>query len=251
MELQNRKDDLELLYRFLDGELTPEQEKQALHIIAENDELRELLRFDKFLKESFTEEPKAELFSIPEHFTDEVMDRIEQMDAENAPAYSWSEKIFDMVRGWFAPRQYTFRPALVYVIPAVLLFVYTGFFQGGMQPSGLDVKPVGMDSGIESSTQVQYISESQSAAEEVWIRFVYIDENADQIAVAGNFSNWEPVEMTSQEMKGKKVWTGLVPVERGEHHYMFIKDGEEWVSDPLAEVLRDDGFGNKNAVIYL
>jgi hypothetical protein len=38
---------------------------------------------------------------------------------------------------------------------------------------------------------------------------------------------------------------------RGEHRYMFVKDGEEWVTDPMAPMQREDGFGNKNAVIYL
>jgi hypothetical protein len=40
-------------------------------------------------------------------------------------------------------------------------------------------------------------------------------------------------------------------MDRGEHRYMFIKNGEKWVTDPLAPVQQDDGFGNKNAVIYL
>jgi len=250
MRTQNEKGGLELLYKFLDGELSPEKEKQALYIIAEHDELRENLRFDKYLKKLLIEEHELESFSVPDNFSDDVMNRIEQMQEDVSPALSWTDKLSDTILGWFAPRQYTFRPALVYLIPAVMLFVYTGFFQGGIQPSEIDVNQVGMDSNIESSAQVQYISED-SAAEKVWIRFVYIDEEAEKIAVAGNFSDWNPVEMTRQEMNGKNVWTGLVPVERGEHHYMFIKDGEEWISDPLAEVQRDDGFGNKNAVIFL
>jgi hypothetical protein len=40
-------------------------------------------------------------------------------------------------------------------------------------------------------------------------------------------------------------------MERGEHRYMFVKNGENWVTDPLAAIQQDDGFGNKNAVIYL
>jgi hypothetical protein len=30
---------------------------------------------------------------------------------------------------------------------------------------------------------------------------------------------------------------------------MFVVDGKAWVTDPKAETYRDDGFGNKNAVM--
>lgn len=247
----NQFDKYRLIEQYFEGSLSPAEEKKALYLIAEDDELRSMFRFELSLSKMLHESEEPASFSVPATFTDDVMSRIKQMEEKKTPDYSWADKIYEMISGWFAPRQYTFRPALAYVIPAVLLIVYTGFFRGGAQPEKLDLNQVGMDSGIESSTQTKYISESQSATEEVWIRFVYIDEDAEQVAVAGNFSDWEPVEMASQEMNGKKVWTGLVPVERGEHHYMFIKDGEEWISDPLAEIQRDDGFGNKNAVIFL
>jgi hypothetical protein len=52
-------------------------------------------------------------------------------------------------------------------------------------------------------------------------------------------------------VNGKTVWTGLVPVSRGEHEYQFVVDGEKWVTDPLAPVKEDDGFGAKNAVLKL
>jgi hypothetical protein len=30
---------------------------------------------------------------------------------------------------------------------------------------------------------------------------------------------------------------------------MFIVDGREWVADPNAPTVRDDGFGNRNSVM--
>jgi len=244
MSQQNKFEKNNLISRFLDGELSPEEERAALHLIAENDQLRSMLRFDRFLSDSLKEEQTIESFAVPEDFTDNVMSQIHEMEEKAMAKESWFDAALKTISGWFEPREYSFRPALVYIVPAVLLIVYTGLLKE-------NESQLVFNSVSEYPAGVNFVSDEKQSAEEVWIRFVYIDEDAEQVSVAGNFSDWEPVEMSSQMMNGKKVWSGLVPVERGEHHYMFVKDGEEWISDPLAEVQRDDGFGNKNAVIYL
>lgn len=240
MSQQNRFEENNLVSRFLDGELSPEEERAALHLIAEKDQLRS----NRFLSESLREESRMDFLAVPDDFTDSVMSRIHEMQEEALVKESWFDVVFQTINGWFEPKDYSFRPALVYIVPAVLLIAFVGFFKEN------DAR-IAFNSATELPAEVNYASQAQQNPEEVWIRFVYIDEDAEQVSVAGNFSDWEPVEMSSQMMNGKKVWSGLVPVERGEHHYMFVKDGEEWISDPLAEVQRDDGFGNKNAVIYL
>ena len=238
----DRLDKYERLNRFLDGNLSPEDENKALHLIAEDDELRSMLRFDGMLSDALSDRGGMDSFSVPDNFSDDVMSKIEELEQELETETTWTEFLFQHINTWFTPREYTVRPALAFALPAILLVAFGGLFLVDTQQS---------DAGSEITNGTEFISDNHSTSEEVWIRFIYIDEGADQIAVAGDFSDWNPVDMTSQEMNGKKVWTGLVSVERGEHHYMFVKDGEEWISDPLAEVQRDDGFGNKNAVIYL
>jgi 1,4-alpha-glucan branching enzyme len=83
------------------------------------------------------------------------------------------------------------------------------------------------------------------------MRFVYTSEAADSVAVAGDFSDWEPIPLSPRTVNGQTVWTGLVPVSRGEHEYQFVINGTRWVTDPLAPVTRDDGFGAENAVLKL
>lgn len=233
-----------LVSRYIDGDLSSEDEKAALHLIAEDEEMRSMLRFDRFLSRSLSDELEAERFSVPDDFTDSVMSRINEMEESSSAEESWVDSVWQTVVGWFAPHEYSFRPALLYMVPALLLITYIGFLKGNNQPiAGNNVSEV--------PAEVSFASDGPRNSEKVWMRFVYIDEDAQQVSVAGNFSDWEPVEMSSQVMNGKKVWSGLVPVERGEQRYMFVKDGEEWISDPLAEVHRDDGFGNKNAVVHL
>lgn len=71
---------------------------------------------------------------------------------------------------------------------------------------------------------------------------------ATSVALAGDFNDWE-ADMVLQDRDGDGVWTGRVLIEPGVHKYMFVVDGNEWVTDPDAERYSDDGFGNRNAVL--
>jgi len=82
----------------------------------------------------------------------------------------------------------------------------------------------------------------------VFVQFVLEAPGAATVAVAGDFSEWEPA-FDLDDADGDGVWTGRVPVQPGVHSYMFLIDGSEWLTDPRAERYQDDGFGNRNAVL--
>jgi hypothetical protein len=86
------------------------------------------------------------------------------------------------------------------------------------------------------------------AAPVVYVQFMLEAPGATTVAVAGDFSEWEPT-FTLDDADGDGVWTGRVPVRPGVHSYMFVIDGTEWQTDPRAERYQDDGFGNRNAVL--
>lgn len=240
MKGQNKDHLNELLHRFLDGDLQPEEERDALILIAEDDEMRERLRFDRRISSILSNNFDAETYAVPDGFTDDVMSEIVQLEKQQAPKQTWLDSVKQQLEALFTPREFSFSPATIFAVPALVLITIAGLYQ-------TESFHIGETAEYTAGTQIV----SGEHSEEIWIRFVYIDDEASQVAVAGNFSDWEPVELDSREMDGKTVWTGLVPVERGEHRYMFVRNGEEWISDPLAEIQRDDGFGNKNAVIYL
>jgi len=72
--------------------------------------------------------------------------------------------------------------------------------------------------------------------------------DADHVEVAGSFTDWRPT-LELEDPDGDGVWTGSAPLEAGVHQYMFVVDGEQWVTDPNADRYVADGFGNKNAVV--
>jgi hypothetical protein len=235
-EMNNSKE--ELFRKFLDGELNNEQERKALLMIADDDDLREMLRFERSLLRSFSEEPDPASFTVPESFSDAVMSQIEsgketrtKIDSEKkTPVYNL-----------FSARKVTLNP--VYAAAAVIL-LSIGF--GWLFSLQQQDSHIAFSGELDTSTELVSYNDS-----EIWIRFVYFDEDAESIEVAGDFSDWDPVALSREYVGDKQVWTGLIPMNRGEHRYMFVRDGEEWITDPLAAVQQDDGFGNKNAVLYL
>jgi hypothetical protein len=82
----------------------------------------------------------------------------------------------------------------------------------------------------------------------VYVQFMLDAPGASSVSVAGDFSEWEP-SFTLEDVDGDGVWTGRIPVQPGVHTYMFLIDGTEWRTDPRADRYRDDGFGNRNAVL--
>jgi hypothetical protein len=233
MEDETNRD--ELFRQYLDGELNDVEESKVLHMIADDPDMREVLHFERTLFQAFGNEMNPDSFTVPENFSDSVMSSI----AEKLPDTNRKEepaKIFSL----FSARQVTLNP--VYAAAAVILLSLGFGYLFTIPQSG----EIAIADDFDLSTQM--VSETES---KVWIRFVYFDETAESIEVAGDFSDWDPVELSREFVGDKQVWTGLIPVTRGEHRYMFVKDGDQWLTDPLAEVQQDDGFGNKNAVLYL
>ncbi|MGM0506521.1 MAG: hypothetical protein ACQER4_04975 [Bacteroidota bacterium] len=265
----------ELVRRYFDGELSIEEERDALLVIAEDPILREWLRMERELPARLQELDEAQA-AVPDRFSDRVMQAVSerelqlQSEHETEASYGESrsrrqeaeqailERLARVMERMMEPARFELRP--VWAMAALLALVggWAVMFSG---PAGSDGGPVADNGGAvteqaapadelraDEPLATQVVAEE---AESVWIRFVFIDPDAEQLAVAGDFTEWEPMTLTREQVGDRQVWTGMVQVPRGEHHYMFIRNGEEWITDPFAEITRDDGFGNENAVLYL
>jgi hypothetical protein len=229
---------------YLNDELDPEAEREMLREIAEDPDLRAMLRFELQLNDALPDWEEQQTTAVPDGFTDRVMMQLPD-PAEAAPSL-W-QQVWDGVADLlWKQRELMWRPAYAVM---VLLLMLTGAWWIGQQRLAT---PSGFNSAMTvSEAQRQVQPASAQVNQKVMLRFVYIDDEAESIAVAGDFSDWEPIPLTQKLVNGKRVWTGMVSMSRGEHNYMFRVNGEQWVTDPMAAVQREDGFGNKNAVIYL
>lgn len=229
-----------LFQQYLDGELSPQAERRALHLFADDEKLRALLRFEQKFQAAFRAEVNPRSFTVPPGFSGRVMHRIEARKTDAVP-YGLLHTVKRLAAWGWQPRAVRWRPAYAALV-ALLLAVAVSLPYRLQEPAN--------EQTVLPGESVQPVSES---SDKVLLRFVFIDGDgqARSVEVAGDFSNWEPIALTRQTVNNEQIWTGLVEMDRGQHQYMFIRNGEEWVTDPLAPVQQDDGFGNKNAVIYL
>lgn len=72
---------------------------------------------------------------------------------------------------------------------------------------------------------------------------------AQQVELVGSFNHWRPGTIRLDGPDASGHWTATVALPEGRHEYLFLVNGQQWVTDPAATVHRPDGFGHLNAVI--
>lgn len=85
----------------------------------------------------------------------------------------------------------------------------------------------------------------------VLVRFELTAPEAQRVTLVGSFNGWSPDQVELARSPDTGLWTGTVPLEPGEHQYLFVIDGGQWIPDPLAHAQVDDGFGQTNSVIVV
>jgi anti-sigma factor RsiW len=72
------------------------------------------------------------------------------------------------------------------------------------------------------------------------------DVKARSVAAAGDFNDWQAVQMK----KGQDgVWRVRLSLQPGRYQYSFVVDGEKWIADPRAATLVSSGYGGQNSVL--
>jgi len=91
-------------------------------------------------------------------------------------------------------------------------------------------------------------SATAGAPTPVMVRLVVLQPDARTVSAVGDFNGWDPAR-TSLQQVSNGVWSVTLPLTPGRYEYMFVVDGQRWVSDPAAIEQSDDGFGARNAVL--
>lgn len=142
----------------------------------------------------------------------------------------YKPSLMERVRIWFMrPRTLTVRPmqAIPAVVCAIALFAL----------AIIKVDTPADEAAIRLST----------------VRFVMHDADrmARKVAVIGSFNNWRAERSLMWYSEKAGAWVLEAQLPPGDHEYMFLVNGKDFVPDPLAEMVRDDGFGNKNSIVFV
>jgi 1,4-alpha-glucan branching enzyme len=82
------------------------------------------------------------------------------------------------------------------------------------------------------------------------VRFMLAHATAKSVSIAGDFNDWSTATHPLAR-NGSGTWSAVVALPPGDHKFMFVVDGTEWLVPPQAEDYVDDGFGSRNGVVIV
>jgi len=168
--------------------------------------------------------------SLPEvstspDFTEKLMSKISQIKEKEReriiPAWQISLKNL-----WSTPR-YRYSLVSILTVAVFCFFAFTFLFHPSVLPGQR-----------ETLAQVE-------------VTFTISGIEAKSISVAGDFNGWNTSTNRLEDPEGDGIWTGKMYLKPGRYEYMLVIDNSKWVTDPNAKVYANDGFGSKNAVLYI
>jgi len=213
---------------YLDGEIPREELPEDLRADAG--------RWDRLLDEMRSTAPERAPTDLGRRVMAELPDR---------PDAPWWHRAWEWI---VRPRTVRVSPlgaAMAAAVLALAVAVPSGLLETGGTPGD-----AGAPAGGGSPATVAATGGPEAESPRVYLQFRLEAPDARSVAVAGDFTNWEPRYYLS-DADGDGVWTGRVPLSPGVHEYMYVVNGSRWVTDPGAERYSDDGFGNRNAVVTI
>ncbi|BDQ37290.1 hypothetical protein SYK_16500 [Pseudodesulfovibrio nedwellii] len=180
------------------------------------DEQKKILMEDAII-ESIRRAPET---AVPEGFSERVMEGL----SPKTPSV-WTRIYLWLVR----PQVMTIRP--FQVIPVVTLAVALLAF------SFIQMNPAPGTDGLQLST----------------VKFVMYDGgmSAQNVSVVGSFNGWKSDRSVMWYSVEAGAWVLEAELPPGDHEYLFLVNGKNLVPDPLAPLTRDDGFGNRNSIMFV
>jgi len=131
-----------------------------------------------------------------------------------------------------------------------------------LAPRAVNVRPVWVPVLAAAAALVVFLAPHRPAPEAspvvavrpvtdtVFVHFELAAPRARSVSVAGSFNGWR-VGALAMNRGANGVWTATAALPVGEHRYEFVVDGTQWVPDPTAHAVVDDGFGGRNSVIVV
>ena len=83
------------------------------------------------------------------------------------------------------------------------------------------------------------------------LMFIFHDDNAHSVSVAGDFNEWSHVA-TPLRRNDSGLWFTEIAVPRaGRFEYKFIINGRRWLEDPNNGMKAPDNYGSLNSVLVI
>lgn len=210
-----------LLQRFIDQELTPDE---RISLIRELDRSPDLRRRLLEMEMVAAEAQRLPRLTPRPGFTAQVLANLP------VPRKTLLQRLREVL--WM-PHVTEWNVAGAAVVVALLLVLAWSF---------------GRLSALPPTVPSVAVAPAMPAEPLVLVRLVMVQPSAATVAVAGDFNGWDP-SRTPLLRADNGMWTTTIQLKPGRYQYMFVIDGKEWQTDPLASEVSQDGFGQQNAVL--
>jgi hypothetical protein len=234
-----------LLARYLDGELAEDEASWLLDLTRDDPSLEgELRAYEKMLSACSTLPAR-----IPSSdFKERVM---QQLRSESHFSVPISQDTRAHRGEWLRAKGGRWGRVLAVAASLAILFG-AGYFSarigrvGGGSQAGWARVPLGSPASSEA-----WDSEPAGVEGQRVVQVIHVPSARDvqHVNIAGSFNNWDPDSIPMR--KEGSVWIVVLTLPPGTYEYMFVENGDRWISDALAPMTRDDGFGGRNAVLDL
>ncbi|MEW6127019.1 MAG: S8 family serine peptidase [Acidobacteriota bacterium] len=87
--------------------------------------------------------------------------------------------------------------------------------------------------------------------EEGRLVFAYHDDAAEQVAIVGDFNQWNPTQTVFEKVTDGIWRVAIAPPPPGEYRYKFVVNRHRWIEDPSNLMKEPDSFGGLNSVLSL
>lgn len=105
---------------------------------------------------------------------------------------------------------------------------------------------------VVAATLLGLLAFGPRGPETVVVRFELSAPEAEQVALVGDFNDWEPGRSRLEDLDGDGVWEIEVELEQDRvYTYNFLVNDSEWIADPSAETQVRDSFGGEKSVLNL
>lgn len=225
-----------LFARYFDGELDENEARNFMQAVESDPELEKELRAYEHVLELAKKMPTPK---APPGFTRGVMAEI--------TAGTSAE------RGVRRRRFFAVRWPQAAVAAAAVALAFAGGWWAAQGPGRPEVT-------TEQAGEVSQVSTGETVPASIqqagapgngyhYVRLVYVPRelSVKEVNVVGSFNNWDPRSIPMR--REGDVFSTILYLPPGSYEYMFVVDGRDWVTDPAAAEVRDDGFGGTNAVL--
>jgi hypothetical protein len=151
---------------------------------------------------------------------------------------------------WFVePRSLPLSPIVGAALAAGLVGI--GVFLGHLNIDRGGQNPTGRSATVAPRPPFASSPKSDTSV----IKFVLVAPHAANVAVVGDFNNWDAKATPMTRTKTGGTWSVAIQLPPGRHVYAFVVNGANgttpWVADPTAPLAPEDGLGAPNSVVLV